>query len=150
MGAKADAKEEQVDFYEFRGRRDSHVDPVVEDLAEAVIGAAIEVHRELGPGLSELNYRKALCREFDLRGIPHRYEVPVPIMYKGLSVGDGRIDLLVGEKLIIGLKAVETISPVHRAQALTYLRVTKLQLALVINFNVSVLKDGIKRVIKTI
>jgi GxxExxY protein len=139
-----------MNFYEFRARHDSRVEAEVEDLAEKVIGAAIEVHRELGPGLSELNYLKALCQELKLRQIPHRYEVPISLTYKGAPIGDGRIDLLVGEKLIIELKAVETLSPVHRAQALTYLRVTHLQLALVINFNVAILKDGIKRVINTI
>ena len=139
-----------MDFYEFRGRHNSRVAPEVEDLAEAVIGAAIEVHRELGPGLSELNSLKALCHELELRGIPHRYEVPISLSYKGVPIGDGRIDLLVGQKLIVELKAVEVLTAVHRAQALTYLRVTELQLALVINFNVAVLKDGIKRVVNTI
>jgi GxxExxY protein len=138
-----------MDFYEFRARQDSRVEAEVEDLAEKVIGAAIEVHRELGPGLSELNYLKALCHELKLRQIPHRYEVPISITYKGAPIGDGRIDLLVGDKLIVELKAVETLSPVHRAQALTYFRVTHLQLALVINFNVAILKDAIKRVINT-
>jgi GxxExxY protein len=84
-----------------------------------------------------------------LRGIPYELEAPVPIDYKGKRVGEGFLDLLVGGRLIVELKTVETLTNVHRAQAIAYLQATKLLLALLINFNVTVLKDGIKRVIRT-
>lgn len=138
-----------MDVFEFRSRADSGVDEATERLAEQVIGAAIEVHRHLGPGLPENCYRQALSHELELRGIRHRCEVPFPIIYKGKVVGEGRMDLLAEEVLILELKAVEALTKVHSAQALTYLRATNLKLALVINFNVLLLKDGIKRVINT-
>ena len=124
-------------------------DPEVEVLAHGVIGAAIEVHRVLGPGLPERVYKEALAHELDLRGISYQLEAPVPIDYKGKRVGEGFLDLLVGGRLVVELKKVETLTNVHRAQAIAYLQATKLRLALLINFNVAVLKDGIKRVIKT-
>ena len=138
-----------MDVFDFRRRGESGVEEKTEALAQAVIGAAIEVHRLMGPGMPEVSYRKALCHEFDLRGIGYEYEVPIDIRYKGVLVGEGRMDLLVGGVLIVELKVVEALNEVHRAQALTYLHLTKLQLALLINFNVAVLKDGIKRVIKS-
>jgi GxxExxY protein len=136
--------------FEFRARQSSQVSADVEELTEKVIGAAIEVHRHLGPGLPEVAYRNALSHELRLQQIPHVWEAPVPIMYKGVKVAEGRLDLLVCEELIVEIKVVESLSPVHRAQALSYLCATKLQLALLINFNVAILKDGIKRVINTI
>ena len=136
-----------MDVFDFRRRGDAGVDDETERLAVAVIGAAIEVHREIGPGMPEVAYKLALCHEFGLRGIPHRPEVPVAIVYKGKSVGETRIDILVAERLILELKAVESLGPVHRAQLLTYLQITKLKLGLLINFNVPVLKDGIRRII---
>jgi GxxExxY protein len=116
-------------------------------LTERVIGAAIEVHSHLGPGLPELSYEAALCHEFDLRGIRYERQVPVDIRYKGKSVGEMRLDSVVEGKLIVELKACESLNPVHRAQCVSYLRATGHQLALLINFNVAILKDGIKRVI---
>ena len=139
-----------MDIFDFRRREESRVDYETEALATAVIGAAIEVHKELGPGLPENSYKLALSHELDLRGIPHECEVRVPIVYKGKPVGEGWIDILVGGKLVVELKAVEALTPVHRAQVLTYLSVTKLKLGLLINFNVAMLKDGIKRVINTL
>jgi GxxExxY protein len=124
-------------------------EPEIERLGYEVIGAAIEVHRVLGPGLPEKVYKQALAHELDLRGIPYELEAPVPIDYKGKRVGEGFLDLLVGGRLIVELKTVETLTNVHRAQAIAYLQATKLLLALLINFNVTVLKDGIKRVIRT-
>jgi GxxExxY protein len=103
----------------------------------------------MGPGLPENSYRDALSHELDLREIPHLREVPVDIHYKGKCVGKGRIDMLVGNKLILELKVVEQLTSLHRAQALSYLKITKLQLALIINFNVEILKSGIKRVVNT-
>jgi GxxExxY protein len=134
---------------EFRHRADSGVDPETEQLAELVIGAAIEVHRELGPGLPEISYCKAMSHELDLRGIPHECEAPVEIYYKGKLVGQGRIDILVASKLIVEVKAVESLNSTHRAQVITYLQVKRLKLGLLINFNVPILKDGIGRVINT-
>ena len=139
-----------MDVFDFRRREESRVDDETEALATAVIGAAIEVHKELGPGLPEHSYHLALSHELELRGIPHECEVRVPIVYKGKPVGEGWIDILVAGKLVVELKAVEALSPVHRAQVLTYLRVMKLKLGLLINFNVAILKDGIKRVINAL
>jgi GxxExxY protein len=138
-----------MEFSNFRNRDSVRVDDRTEEIAEQVIGAAIEVHRHLGPGFPESVYRTALSHELELRGIPHVCEAIVPVRYKGKTVGEGRMDLLVAESLIIELKVVESLSPVHCAQAVAYLQATKLNLALLINFNVELLKDGLKRVINT-
>jgi GxxExxY protein len=137
-----------MDMQDFRERAYSGVDPHVEDLAHAVIGAAIEVHRELGPGLPEISYRRALSHELSLRAIPHRSEAPVAIIYKGILVGEGYVDILVDEQLVVEIKVVEALHEVHRAQAIAYLQALKLKLALLINFNVEMLRNGIKRVIR--
>ena len=139
-----------MDVFEFRSRQTSRVDHATESLAEKVIGAAITVHRHLGPGLPEAAYRNALLHELTLCNIPHEWEVPVPIHYKGKLVAQGRMDILVDKRLIVEIKVVEALAPVHRAQTLGYLRAGKLQLALLINFNVAILKDGIKRVINMV
>lgn len=118
-----------------------------DELSSRVIGAAIEVHKELEPGLSEFLYQQALCREMELRGIPHQKQVTFDVHYKGVKIGETRVDLLVDGQLIVELKACESLGPVHRAQCITYLGVTGLKLALLINFNVPILRDGIKRVI---
>jgi GxxExxY protein len=138
-----------MDIYDFRARGTSRLDYRTEALAEAIIGAAIEVHRHLGPGVSEVSYKLSLSHELTLRGIPHACEVPVSLTYKGLDVGTVRLDMLVDGLVIVELKAVEALNQLHRAQAITYLQITKLQLALLINFNVPLLKNGIKRVINT-
>lgn len=119
----------------------------VERLAYKVIGAAIDVHRQLGPGFLESVYHKALEVEFRLRGIPHRFKYPVAVNYKGYQVGEGELDFLVGDVLIVELKAVERLAPIHEAQVISYLKMTNHPLGLLINFNVPVLKEGIKRVI---
>ncbi len=123
------------------------LDPQLEALAHDVIGAAIEVHREMGAGYPEIMYEEALCHELTLRGIPHLRQAPIDVFYKGKRVGEGRMDLLVGGRLVVELKSAESISPVFVAQALSYLKATKHRLALVINFNAVVLKHGIRRVI---
>ncbi len=138
-----------MDVVEFRAKQTSNVSEEVEALAEKVIGAAIEVHRHLGPGLPEVAYRNALAHELTIQNIQHAWEVPVPIQYKGLQVALGRVDLLFCDRLIVEIKVVESLGPIHRAQAISYLKATKLQLALLINFNVPILKDGIKRVVNT-
>ncbi len=131
-------------FDEFHAR---DIEEESDPLTEVVIGAAIEVHRALGPGLTENMYEEALCHELDLREIRYRRQVPVAVMYKGKSVGDSRIDLIIEGRLIVELKACEGLSAIHRAQLITYLRIMKLHVGLLINFNVAILKDGIKRVI---
>lgn len=119
----------------------------VDERAHAVIGAAIEVHRHLGPGHLELMYRRALAIEMRLRGIPFAVEAPASLSYKGEDIGEFRIDLLVGEALIVELKAVETLASIHVVQVLSYLEVTGLELGLLLNFNVPTLIQGIKRVV---
>ncbi len=119
----------------------------VEQLAYGVIGAAIEVHRMLGPGFLESVYERALCVELQLRRIPFICQGMVAVNYKSCMVGEGRLDLLVGNALIVELKAVEKLAPIHSAQVLSYLKMTNHQLGLLINFNVLILKDGIKRII---
>ena len=113
-----------------------------------VIGAAIEVHKILGPGLLESAYERCLCIEFDLRRIPFVSQKELPIKYKGSQVDCGyRLDLVVAEKLIVELKACEQLLPIHEAQLLTYLKITGIKHGLLINFNVSVLREGIKRLV---
>jgi GxxExxY protein len=116
-------------------------------LTGAVIGAAIEVHRVLGPGFLELVYEEALVAELELRGICFSRQKVVAVNYKGRKVGEGRLDLLVGNTLIVELKAVANLTPLHEAQVLSYLKMTRYPLGLLINFNVPLLKDGIRRII---
>jgi GxxExxY protein len=116
-------------------------------LTGKVIGAAIEVHQVLGPGFLEEVYKEALIIEFFRRGIPHEFEKSVTVNYKGHEVGKGRLDFLVANCLILELKAVQNLAPIHEAQVLSYLKMTNHPLALLINFNVPLLKDGIKRII---
>src|SRR4051794_11317400 len=125
--------------FDFRERGGSGVDPKIEDLAHAAIGAAIEVYRHLKPGMPENSYKLALSHELKLRGIPHSVEVRVPSNYKGLSVGECYIDILVADCLVLELKTVDAINDVRRAQTLGYLQALDLPLGLLINFNVAVL-----------
>jgi GxxExxY protein len=128
-------------------RRMKQLSEEIERLAYRVIGAAIEVHQILGPGFLEQVYHKALREEFLIRKIPHKSEHVVQVTYKGRPVGEGRLDFLVGDSLIVELKTVQDLAPIHEAQVLSYLKMTKYPLALLINFNVPLLKDGIKRII---
>jgi len=117
-------------------------------LSGEVIGAAIEVHRVLGPGLLESAYELALERELVLRGMRIERQKPVALEYKGSLLGDGfRIDLLVDDELIVEVKAVDGLLPIHEAQLLTYLRLTATRLGLLMNFNEKTLKEGVKRVV---
>ena len=116
-------------------------------LTEQIIGCAIEVHRNLGPGLLESIYEKALCHEFNARGMRYECQKIIPIIYKNINLGDFRLDLLIEDRIIVELKAVERNDPVFKAQLLSYLKLTGKQLGLLINFNVPLLKDGITRVI---
>ncbi len=116
------------------------------DLSERIIGCAIEVHRELGPGLLENVYESALAHELGARGLRFRRQHPVTVTYKGAELeAEYWIDLLVEDRVIVELKAVESILPIHEAQLMTYLRLADKRLGLLINFNVPLLKDGITR-----
>jgi GxxExxY protein len=120
-----------------------------DELAHAVIGAAIEVHRHLGPGFLEEVYEQALCLELRLRQIPFERQKPVRVDYKGEYVGEGRLDLLVGDQLIVELKAVKAFAPIDKAKVISYLKASGRHLALLINFNVSMLRDGIQRIVQS-
>ena len=122
------------------------MDPHLNELSYRIIGAAIEVHRTLGPGLLESTYCECLCRELSLRDISFRRECGVPLEYKGIKLDCGyRMDLLVEDLVVVEIKAIEALAAVHDAQLLTYLRVGGWKVGLLINFNVVVLKDGIHR-----
>ncbi len=126
------------------------LDPALNALTQAVIGAAIEVHRHLGPGFRELTYQKALECELRLREIAFRPQCPVKLFYKGFEVGEGFMDLLVEQQLVVEIKAVENWNEVFEDQVIAYLKASSLPLGLIINFNVSKLYTGVKRVINTI
>lgn len=114
-----------------------------EDLTQRVIGAAIEVHRALGPGLLESAYEECLCHELHLRGIPFERQLPLPVDYKGIKLDCGyRLDLVVENVLILEIKCLEHVLPVHEAQLLTYLKMTGKRVGLILNFNVSTLARG--------
>lgn len=118
------------------------------DISGKIIGAAIEVHRKLGPGLLESAYEECLCCEMALRGIKFERQVPLPLNYKGVDLDCGyRLDLLVEDTVIVELKSIETLEPIHDAQLLTYLRLRNAWLGLIINFNVIMLKDGVRRLV---
>jgi GxxExxY protein len=117
-----------------------------EKLTGTILAAAIEVHKQLGPGLLESAYEECLCRELELRGIGFERQKPLPLEYKGVRLDCGyRLDLLVEGRVVVEIKSVEALAPIHGAQILTYLRVAGVQVGLLINFNVPVLKDGVKR-----
>lgn len=119
----------------------------INDLSHELIGAAIEVHRELGPGLLESAYEGAYSHELTLRQIPHVRQKQMPVTYKGILIDAGyRIDILAEERVVVELKAVEKLMPIHSAQLMTYLRLGKYPLGLLMNFNVLKLVDGIERV----
>lgn len=116
------------------------------DLTEAIIGAAIEVHRELGPGLLESAYEECLCRELEIRGLRFSRQVPLPLKYKGIDLDCGyRVDLIVEDAVVIELKCVEKVLPVHEAQLLTYMRLSGKRVGLILNFLAANLTAGLKR-----
>lgn len=120
----------------------------VNQTTEAIIGAAIEVHKHLGPGLLESAYEECLCHELNLRNILFQRQVPLPVIYKGTKLDCGyRIDILVRNEVVLELKAVESIAPIHEAQALTYMRLGGWKVGLIINFNVPIVVKGIKRLV---
>ncbi len=117
-----------------------------EEISKQVIGCAINVHRELGPGLLESVYEQCLAHELKLNHIDFRRRHPLPVEYKGLRLDCGyRVDLLVENRLILEIKSVEATREIHAAQLLTYMKLAKMQTGLLINFNVKLLRDGIKR-----
>ena len=127
-------------------RRDAETQSFNE-LTEQVIGACIEIHRQLGPGLLESAYEECLCYELSTLGIRFERQKPLPVNYKSVNLDCGyRLDLVVEGKIVLELKTVEHLLPIHEAQLLTYLKLSGLTLGLLINFNVPVLKDGIKRI----
>src|SRR5262249_44734194 len=119
----------------------------LEALVHRTIGCAISVHRSLGPGLLETMYSRALCIELAATGIPFDREREYPVSYRGQLLCRQRLDIVVADKLVLEIKSVQHIDPVHRAQLLSYLRVSQLPVGLLMNFNVVVLQDGIKRVV---
>jgi GxxExxY protein len=119
---------------------------LINELTETVIGACIEVHRHLGPGLLESTYRQCLCRELSLRDIPFVCQAELPVNYKGMLLDCGyKLDLLIDGRLVVELKSVEKLLPIHEAQLLTYLRLGRWEVGLLVNFNVVKLIDGIMR-----
>jgi GxxExxY protein len=116
------------------------------ELSHAIIGAAIEIHRTLGPGLLEAVYEECLAREFTLRLIPFERQKPIPLVYKDLKLECGyRLDFLVSGRIVVEIKSIEAIAPIHESVMLTYLRLSQSPLGLLMNFNVPILKDGIRR-----
>ncbi|HEY2328388.1 MAG TPA: GxxExxY protein [Verrucomicrobiae bacterium] len=128
-------------------RRDAETQSFNE-LTERVIGACIEIHRALGPGLLESAYEECLCHELSLAGINFERQKALPVHYKGVNLDCGyRLDLVIEQKVVVELKAVESLLPIHEAQLLTYLKLSGMTLGLLINFNVAMLKQGIKRIV---
>ena len=119
-----------------------------EELSNRVIGLAIEVHRNLGPGLLESTYEQCLASELADAGIPFKIQVPLPVRYKEKQIDCGyRVDVLVNDALILELKSVDKLLPIHEAQLLTYMKLGDIKVGLLINFNVQLLRDGIKRMV---
>ncbi|MDE2776252.1 MAG: GxxExxY protein [Chloroflexota bacterium] len=116
-----------------------------DDLTHEIIGAAMEVHSAMGAGLIEQIYENALCVELTKRGIGHQKQVRVPVQYKGVAVGDLYADLVVKGRVIVELKSVRELAPIHEAQLITYLKLSKIKTGLLINFNVVSLKKGVRR-----
>ena len=124
------------------------ISDATEAIARRFFDTAFEVHQQLGPGLLESVYETCLCYEMDRIGLPHQRQLVVPIRYRELIIDDGlRLDLLIAEEVVIELKAIEALLPIHEAQLLTYLRLTNKRLGFLVNFNVPLLKQGIKRIV---
>jgi GxxExxY protein len=123
------------------------IDEGDEALAHRVIGAAIEVHRHLGPGFIESIYKKAMIHELSALGLMVEKEKEIMVPYKGIDIPGQRLDLLVCGRIIVELKAVQSLLPIHEAQLISYLKATRLRLGLLINFHVPILKEGIRRIV---
>jgi len=119
-----------------------------EELTNQIISCAIEVHRILGPGLLESNYEECLCHEMSLKKLPFEKQKPLPISYKGLKLSCGyRMDIVVARKVILEIKAIEVVTEIHKAQLLTYLKLSNLRVGLLLNFSVQLLKNGLVRLV---
>jgi GxxExxY protein len=119
-----------------------------EEMTEKIISAAIEVHRILGPGLLESSYERCLCHELNLRKMPYQRQKSLPISYKGFQLDCGyRMDIVVGEKVILEIKAIEAVTEIHKAQLLTYLKLSRLHVGLILNFSARLMKNGIVRLV---
>ena len=117
-------------------------------LSNRVIGCSLEVHRHLGPGLLESTYEQCLAHELKMEGIPFKLQCTLPVQYKGIKLDCGyRIDLLVDDRIIIELKSVERVLPIHQAQLLTYMKLSAISIGLLLNFNVKFMRSGIKRMV---
>ena len=124
------------------------IEHATNQLSDVTIGAAIEVHRHLGPGLLESSYHACLCRELELRGIAYDSQVALPLQYKGIQLSKGYIiDLLIENSLIVEIKAVDKLLPIHSAQLITYMRLQGVSSGLLMNFNVHLLPHGIRRML---
>ena len=130
-------------------KMNKEIDEKVNQLTHEIIGAAIEVHRGIGPGFLETVYEEALCHELKLRNIPYLRQLPIKLKYKDIYVGENRVDLFVKQMVVVELKSVDELGPIHLAQVISYLKATHTNLGLLINFNVPILRQGIKRVIST-
>lgn len=119
-----------------------------DELSNRVIGCALEVHRNLGPGLLESTYEQCLAHELRINNIPFTLQYPLPVTYKGIRLDCGyRVDLLVDNSIIVELKSIDKILPIHEAQLLTYMKLSDISIGLLMNFNVKYIKDGIKRMV---
>jgi GxxExxY protein len=128
-------------------RIESNLPPALEELVQLTIGCCIAVHRELGPGLLENVYTRALAIELQAKAVPFSTEKAIPISYRGTLICHQRIDLFVCEQLVLEAKSVEHLSPIHVAQVINYLRITGARVGLLVNFNVALLKQGIRRIV---
>ena len=134
-----------------RAQRKSRMIKEEDRLSKEIIGAAIEVHRHLGPGMLESAYEKCLCKELEIRNIEFEKQKPLAVVYKGITLDCGyKLDVVVEGKVILELKSVNKFEAIHDAQLLTYLKIADLKLGILINFNVPVLKDGIKRIVNNL
>jgi len=116
------------------------------EVTDAIIGAAMEVHRALGPGLLESTYEMCLCRELSIRGLSFKRQVPIPVEYKGVKLDCGfRADIVVDNTILVEIKAIESLAAIHDAQLLSYLKLGGCKIGLLINFNVELLKHGVQR-----
>jgi GxxExxY protein len=136
-------------FSRFPGGSVGLIEHPTNSISERVIGAAIEVHRHLGPGLLESSYHACLCRELELREISYQSHVTLPLEYKGIQIAKGYvIDIQIADSLIVEIKSVDKLMPIHSAQLMTYLRLQGVSSGLLMNFNVAVLPQGIRRMLR--
>ncbi|NMC14946.1 MAG: GxxExxY protein [Chloroflexi bacterium] len=120
----------------------------INKITEEIIKSTIEVHRNLGPGLLESAYEECLCYELELHSLPYKRQIPLPLIYKGIQLDCGyRLDLVVDNMVIVEIKAVEKILPIHEAQLITYLKLSNYHIGLLLNFNVPLMKQGIRRLV---